>query len=146
MNQAMQDFVDGRRVAGVGASPSSLKFGNIAAAELRARGYQTYVVHPKAESIDGERCYANLSELQGQIDGVVISVPPQQAAQVLRDAVSAGVKNIWLQAGAESSAVLALAQELGVEPVTGKCILMYAQPVRSYHRLHRAVCWMTGKL
>ena len=146
MNQAMQDFIDGRRIAVVGVSRSGQKFGNIAAAELRARGYQTYVVHPDAEAINGERCYANLAALQGQIDGVVITVPPQQAAQVLRDAVAAGVKNIWLQAGAESSVVLALAQELGVEPVTGKCILMYAQPVRSYHRLHRAFCWMTGKL
>jgi predicted CoA-binding protein len=80
------------------------------------------------------------------VDGVVICVPPRRAGQALREAAQAGVKNIWLQQGAESTEVLALARELGVNPVSGKCLLMYAQPVRSFHAWHRAFAKLFGQL
>jgi hypothetical protein len=35
---------------------------------------------------------------------------------------------------------------LGLEPVTGKCILIYAEPVRSWHGFHRLFCRLTGQL
>jgi hypothetical protein len=146
VNQTIQDFVDAKRIAVVGVSRSSTKFGSIAATELKARGYQTFLVHPEASEIAGERCYPNMAALQGQVDSVLISVPPKQAGVVLRQAVEAGVKNIWLQKGAESPDVLAVAQELGVQPVTGKCILMYAQPVQGFHRWHRAFARLIGQL
>ncbi len=146
MNQAIQDFIQGKRIAVVGASRSGKKFGNTVCAELTQRGYQVFVVHPQAQEIDGQRCYPNLSALQGQVDGVVICVPPQQAGQVLRDAASAGIQNIWLQQGAQSPDVMAVAGELGVQPVTGKCILMYAPPVRSFHAWHRGFVKLFGQL
>ena len=37
MNQAIQDFIDGKRVAVVGASRSGKKFGNTVCAELAQR-------------------------------------------------------------------------------------------------------------
>jgi predicted CoA-binding protein len=84
--------------------------------------------------------------LQGQIDGVLVCVPSTQAEAVMREAVQIGLKNIWLQQGAESPEVLAAAQGLGVMPVSGKCILMYAQPVRSFHAFHRVIAKVFGQL
>ena len=146
MDQAIEDFIQGKRIAVVGASRSGKKFGNTIHTELKQRGYQVFIVHPEAQEIAGDRCYPNLASLQGQVDGVVICVPPQQAGQALRDAVDAGVKRIWLQQGAQSPEVLATARELGVQPVAGKCILMYAQPVQSFHRWHRAFNRLIGQL
>jgi uncharacterized protein len=124
MDQAIQDFIAGKRIAVVGASRSGKKFGNSAMAELKQRGYQVLVVHPEAVEIDGERCYPNLAAVQGQADGVWICVPPRQAQAALKEAVDAGFDRIWLQQGAESPEALALARELGVKPVAGKCILL----------------------
>ncbi len=146
MNQAVQDFIQGKRIAIVGVSRSGKKFGNTIYAELRARGYQVSIVHPQAQEIGGEPCFPNLAALRGKIDGVVICVSPDQAGQVLREAVQADIKNIWLQQGAQSPEVLALAHQLGVNPVAGKCILMYAQPVRSFHRFHRGFMQLFGQL
>ena len=146
MNPVIQDFLDAKRIAVVGASRSGKKFGNTASAELKARGYQVYLVHPEAKEIDGEPCYPNLASLQDKVDGVWICVPPKQAGQVLREAVEAGFTKIWLQQGSESPEVLALAKELGVVPVSGKCILMYAPPVRSFHGWHRAFAKLFGQL
>jgi len=71
--------------------------------------------------------------LKGLIDGVLVIVPSTQAMQVLREAASLGLTKIWLQQGAESPETLALATDLGFSLVSGKCILMYAPPVRSFH-------------
>lgn len=146
MNQAIENFIQSKRVAVVGASRTGKKFGNAIATELKQRGYEVFLVHPTAEEIGGEHCYANLAALQGKVDGVLICVPPQATEQMLREAVEIGVKNIWLQQGAQSAEALALARELGVTPVNGKCILMYAPPVKSIHGFHRAVVKVFGQL
>jgi len=146
MDKNVQDFIDGKRIAVLGASRSGKKFGNSAVTELKQRGYQVFLVHPEAQEIGGERCYPSLEALQGQVDGIWICLPPKQSEQALRDAVQAGFDHIWLQQGAESSQALATAKELGVSPVTGKCILMYAQPVGGFHAWHRGFVRLIGKL
>jgi uncharacterized protein len=146
MNAAVAEFVEGKRVALVGVSRSGKKFGNTILTELKDRGYQVWIVHPQAQEIGGERCYPSLAAVKGEVDRVIICVPPQQAAQALREAVEAGLTKIWLQQGAGSADVAAEAKRLGVTPITGKCILMYAQPVGSFHSWHRAFARLTGSL
>ena len=146
MDQAVQDFVNGKRIAVVGVSRDKTKFGNTAFAELAARGYQVFAVHPTAQEIAGARCYPNLAALRGQVDGVFVSVSPQQAVPVLREAAAIGLKNVWLQQGAESPEALALARDLGLNLVARKCVLMYAPPVRSFHAWHRGFARLFGQL
>lgn len=145
MNQAIQDFVQGKRIAVMGVSRSGKKFGNIAVTELKQRGYQVLIVHPEAQEIGGERCYPSVAALPAAVDGVLICVPPKHASAALREAVQAGVKNIWLQQGADSAEVHATARELGVSLITGKCILMYAPPVKSLHGFHRTIAKLVGQ-
>jgi uncharacterized protein len=146
MNQAIQDFVNGKNLAIVGVSRNGSKFGNMIFSELKQRGYQMWIIHPEAQEIAGAKCYPNLAAVQGKVDGVVINLPPRQTEQVLRDAVKAGIRNIWIQQGADSPEVSAIAQELGVQPISGKCILMYAPPVQSFHSWHRAFMRLIGQL
>lgn len=146
MNQAIQDFINGKRIAIVGASRSGKKFGNTAMTELTGRGYQVFPVHPTAAEIGGVKCAPTLTALKGQVDGVLVIVAPPQVAAVLREAAAAGIKNVWLQQGAESPETLALAQELGLNMVSKKCVLMYAPPVKSIHGWHRAFAGFFGQL
>jgi hypothetical protein len=146
MDTATEAFLKGKRFAIVGVSRSGTKFGNAIQKEMKERGYQMYIIHPEAQEIGGEKCYPNLGALPEAVDGVVICVPPQQAGEVMRQAVQAGIQNVWLQQGAQSPAVLRQATELGIKPVEGKCILMYAQPVRSFHSWHRFFAKLFGQL
>ena len=124
MNQAIQEFIDGKRVAVVGASRQGNKFGNIAAKELGQRGYQVYIVHPEAKEIDGQPCYPNLEAVHDQVDGVLVSVPPQQGMNVLKDAAAVGLRNVWVQQQGDSPDLIALGELLDLNLVTGKCILL----------------------
>jgi len=146
MNQAVRDFVYCQTIAVVGASHKGGKFGNMAYRELGRNGYDVMAVHPTAETIEGDACYRSLRELPRVPDGVLISLPPEKGEAVIREAVELGIRHVWLQPGAESAALINLAGVLGLSVVYDKCILMYMQPVRSFHAFHRAVAHLFGRV
>jgi uncharacterized protein len=146
MDPAIQDFISSKRIALFGVSRSGKKFGNIAYKELQSRGYQVYIVHPEAKEIEGAACYPNLAALEGKVDRVVVSVPPEKGKQVLQEVAQAGLKDVWIQQQGDSLELLDLGRDLGLNLISGKCILMYAEPVRSWHGFHRMFVKLTGKL
>ncbi len=144
MDQKIEDFIQAKRLAVVGVSRSPQKFGTAIYTELKTRGYEVFGVNPKMDSIDGDKCYASLGELAGKADGVVICLPPQKAAVVLREAAASGFTRVWLQQGSQSAETQKVAAELGITPVEGKCILMYAGEVKSIHAFHRFFARLFG--
>jgi predicted CoA-binding protein len=146
MNPLIEQFVSSKRIAVVGMSRSGKKFGNMAARELKMKGYEIYPVHPDAVEIDGFACSPNLQRLTGKVDAVWISIPPANVSPVLEEAAQMGLKNIWLQQGAWSAEVQQTIDRLQVPVVTKKCIMMYAPPVKSVHKFHRAIKGIFGKL
>jgi predicted CoA-binding protein len=87
MNTRIQNFISGTRLALVGTSRSNekYKFGNMAATELKRRGYEVYLVHPQVDTINGEAACPNLSALQGRVDGVLVILPAGKSTPVLRE-------------------------------------------------------------
>jgi predicted CoA-binding protein len=143
---AVADFVSQRRLAVVGVSRKKMKFGNLAFRELKRKGYKLFPVHPHAGQLEGERCYPSLAALPEPVEGVLVIVPPAQAEQVVREAAAAGIRRVWLQQGAGSSAAIRFCEENGISVVHGECILMFAEPAAWYHRAHRWVWGLLGKL
>lgn len=142
---AIDGFLKQPALALVGLSRSGKKFGNVACRELKAKGYRVYPIHPSADSIDGTRCYSSFSALPEPIDALLVVVPPAQALSVVREAAAAGIHRVWLQQGASSPAVLAACAELGLETVSGECILMYAAPA-GVHKFHGWIWRVLGKM
>jgi uncharacterized protein len=143
-SQAIDQFLAQPALALVGISRSGKKFGNIACRELKAKGYRVYPIHPSAAVIDGNRCYAGFADLPERVDAVLIVVPPAQAKAVVREAAAAGIHQVWLQKGAESTDVLQLCHDVGLTFVWSECILMYAQPT-GIHKAHRWLWRILGK-
>ena len=143
---AVQDFLAQRTLAVVGASRDGKKFGNKVYKDLIRKGYQTYPVNPNAEEIEGQPCYPNLSALPEAVDGVVFVVPPAETEKVVREAAEVGIARVWMQQGSESEEAVRLCEENGISVVSGECILMFAEPAEFYHRMHRWVWGVMGKL
>ncbi len=146
VDKSIQDFVACRRVAVVGATRDGRGFGNVMRAELAARGVEVFLVHPEAREIGGVACHPTLADLRGRVDGVFVSVAPGRVAPVLRDAAAIGVRHGWLMQGAESREALALARELELDLVAKRCPLLYLEPVKSIHKVHRVVAGWFGQL
>jgi hypothetical protein len=142
----VEDFIAQRTLAVVGVSRAGKKFGNMAYKDLKAKGYRLFPINPNAEVIEGDRCYPNLKSLPEPVGGVLIVVPPPETERVVREAAAAGIRRVWMQQGAESEAAIRFCQEHGLSVVHGECILMFAQPVVSYHRFHQWVWKLLGKL
>lgn len=143
---AVEKFVAQPKLAIVGVSRGGIKFGNMAFKALKEKGYRVFPVNPNAQEIGGERCYPSLRALPETVGGVLVVVPPKETEQVVRDAASAGISRVWLQQGAESKAAIRFCEENGIEVVHGECILMFAQPVVSFHRWHQWLWKVLGKL
>jgi len=134
---AIEEFVRQKNLAIVGVSREPKKFGSYVYKELSGKGYGVIPVNPNMDKFEGQTCYKNLREIPGRVDGVVMVLPPDRTEPVIKDAAAAGIKNIWFQQGSESPSALALCSEQGLRTVAGKCILMFAPPVKSFHRIHR---------
>jgi predicted CoA-binding protein len=145
VNDTIQRIIACRRFAVVGVSRGGKKIGNAIVKELTKRGYEMFPVHPSATELEGRACAPNLQALQGTVDAAIICIPPAQVEPVLRDAAAAGTRLVWMQQGASTPALEALARELGLETVTRKCIMMYAPPVDSIHKVHRFFVKLFGR-
>jgi predicted CoA-binding protein len=137
-SKAVDAFLAQPVIAVVGVSRSGRKFGNAAFRTLRDKGYRVYAIHPHAKAIEGEQCYPSLTATPERVNAVLIVVPPVEALAVLRESAAAGIHHVWLQQGAESTEAVSLCAELGIQAVSGECILMFARPT-GIHRAHRFV-------
>jgi uncharacterized protein len=143
--KSIDAFLDNPSLAVVGVSRSGKGFGNAACRRLRTQGYRVYPVNWSAPTVDGVRCSARLSELPERVNAVLVVVPPRQAIEVVREAAAAGIRHVWLQQGAESPAAVRAAIRLGLNVVSGECILMFARPT-GIHRMHRWLRQVTHRL
>lgn len=137
MEQAVNDFIQYKNLALIGLSKTKGKFGNYACKELISQGYNVYAVHPTEKEIEGIPCSKDLASIKDKVEGVFVSVSKKNIPLILRDISSAGIKNVWLQQGSESNEAIEEAKKLGLNLISKKCILMYAEPVRSFHKFHR---------
>ena len=141
--KTIEEFLAQRHLALVGVSRDPKQFANAVYRQLRTGGRTIYPVNLAADgdAIEGDRSYRRLDEVPDPVDGVVIMVPAEDAATVVRQALDRGVARVWLHRGAGKGSVseeaVALCREAGVATVDGACPLMFEEPVRGVHRIHR---------
>ncbi|WP_243270046.1 CoA-binding protein [Thermanaerosceptrum fracticalcis] len=80
-----------------------------------------------------------------KVGGVFICVSPDRTEEIVKEAVQSGIKNIWLQQGAQSAKAILYCRENKLNLVYGECILMFAEPVGFPHSVHRFLWKMIGK-
>ena len=103
-------------------------------------------VNPNVDMVEGDRCYAGLGALPEKPDGVVVVVAPNDALKVINEVAALGIRNHWLQQGASSRETDQKCVALNLNCVSGECIFMYLEPVKSVHAYHRFFRRMFGKM
>ena len=137
---AIDRFLALSDIALVGASRDPKDFSHAVAKQLRDGGRTVHLVNPEADEIDGTPCYRDLADVPGPLEGVLVMVPPDAAADVARAAVERGLRSVWLHRGIGTGSVsddaIAVCGEAGIDVVDGACPLMFAEPVAWFHRTH----------
>ena len=105
------------------------------------KGYNVSVVY-----LDEDNPGSRLMDLEEPIGGVMIAVPPDQTEKAVQHVIKANIRRVRIQQGSESKSAIQLCDENGITAIHGECVLMFAEPVKSFHAFHRWIWKLLGKL
>ncbi|TLQ47224.1 CoA-binding protein [Streptomyces marianii] len=105
----------------VGLSNNTSRAAHGVAAVLQRYGKRIVPVHPKAETVHGERGYASLADVPFDVDVVDVFVNSGLAGHVADEAVAKGARAVWFQLGVIDEAAYERTRAAGLEMVMDRC-------------------------
>ncbi len=131
MTPEMTGMLNAETYAVVGASRDPAKYGFLVYKAVKAAGKTVWPVNPSAAEVDGDQCFPSLGDLPGVPEVAVLIVPPGVSESVVSECARLGIKNIWMQPGAESEAAVAACQAHGIAVVSGgPCLMVLLRTAR----------------
>ena len=94
---------------------------------LQDHGYHIVPVNPTVESVLGQKSYARVTDIPGQIDIVDVFRKPDAAPPVVAEAIEARARVVWLQPGVVNQEAAETAEAAGLQIVMDRCIKMEHQ-------------------
>ena len=91
------------------------------AALLKSKGHTIIPVHPKAETVHGEKGYATLEEIPVSVDVVDFFINSELVSRNVDRAIAIGAKAIWLQLGVIDHESVERAELAGLTAIMDKC-------------------------
>jgi uncharacterized protein len=104
-------------VAVIGASSDRGKYGNRAVRAFRRQGYTVVPISVRETEVEGLKAYRSVLDVPGPIDMATFYVSPAIGLQVIDEVAQKQIREVWLNPGADSDALVTRAKELGIEPV-----------------------------
>ncbi|KAG2195216.1 hypothetical protein INT46_010783 [Mucor plumbeus] len=134
-----KQFFKSQYFAVVGASSSRTKFGNRVLRWYQSNGLDVTPIHPKESKIEELATKASIDQLPFPIKtSISIITPPSVTLGVLKEAKNLGMKEVWIQPGAEDQKVIDFAKENESEMniiLGGPCILVKGSALLQESRL-----------
>lgn len=91
------------------------------AALLQQKGHTIIPVHPKAESVHGQKGYATLEEIPVEVDVVDFFINSDLVSRNVDRAIEIGAKAIWLQLGVIDEESVQRAEQAGLIAIMDRC-------------------------
>jgi len=109
----------------VGASCRRHKYGNKVLRCYQQNGRRAIPVNPREREIEGVACVASVLELPDEVESISVITPPRVTERIVQEAIRRGVRNVWMQPGAESPAAVAECEAAGLNVIAdGSCVLV----------------------
>ncbi len=134
VDMALESFFNPRSVAIVGASRQKSKVGYEILANMMEAGYggRIFPVNPKADTIEGLKCFPDLESIGDTPDLVIIIVPAKIVPSVMQQCAKVGVKAVIIitaafrEVGKEGRAleeqVIQIAKQAGIRVIGPNCL------------------------
>ena len=114
---------DCRTIAVVGLSSNPARPSYHVAAYMQSQGYRIIPVNPNETNVLGEPAYPSLAAEPGPIDLVSIFRKSKDVLSLVEEAITHGVKAIWMQEGISNEQAAVRARESGLLVVMDRCWL-----------------------
>ena len=116
-----------KTVAVIGASSDRRKFGNRALRAFRAEGYEVIAINPHEREVEGVPAYPSVLDVPGAIDMATVYVQPDVGTLLLKEFAEKGIREIWINPGAESDDLLKEARRLQLKVIVACSIMAIGQ-------------------
>ena len=144
--QSIEKFLTPKKIAIAGVSANTKKFGYAIFSELKQKGFDICPINPKLEELEGIKCYKSVNEIPAEYEKLFIVTPKSATDEIIKEAAVKGIKHIWVQQTSQTKETGAIAKELGVDLIQKECLFMFANPVGSIHKFHKAIWKIFGLL
>jgi predicted CoA-binding protein len=125
MDQRIELFLSSPAFGVVGASSNRAKYGNKVLRCYLQHNRRAIPVNPREERIEDIPCVAGVGDLPPDVASISVITPPAVTEKVVPEAIARGIRNIWMQPGAESEAAVAECRRQGVNVIAdGSCLLV----------------------
>lgn len=124
-SKEIQLFFTSKAYAVVGASSNPSKFGNKVLRCYMQNKLIVYPINPNEKSILGLTCVEGVSDLPEDVTSISIVTPASTTEKIVDEAILKGIKNIWMQPGAESLAAVQKCRQNNINVIaSGPCVLV----------------------
>lgn len=145
--ESIHAFFQTPPVAVIGVSRKKNHFGDVVYETLKKRGLKVIPINPNADKTQGgDVCYPNLKSLPNKVDAAVILTAAKNTDAVVKEAIEYGIKNLWIQQKSETKSAIETAEKNNINVIHHQCILMFSEPVTGFHKFHRNIKKLFGKL
>ena len=93
---------ENRNVAILGASDKTDRYAYKAFKLLQEHGYKTFLVHPTLKVVEGQKVYANLSDINEAIDTITVYVNSNISSSMANQIIDQSPKRVIFNPGAEN--------------------------------------------
>jgi predicted CoA-binding protein len=115
-------FAEMKSIAVVGLSPKENRPSHQVARYLLDAGYTIIPVNPGQDRIFDLQCYPDLLSIDRPVEVVDIFRRAEFVEPVVRDAITIGVKVIWMQQGIVNEKAAAIAEQAGLQVIMDRCM------------------------
>lgn len=143
-SESINLFMSQPVMAVVGVSRNKNKFGNAVYQNLKKKGIKVLPVNPHLTHFDGDKCYSSIETLPPDVKALFVNTPPEKTLKIVESALNKGMQHLWLQQGSTDDKVIDYLQGKNINYISDRCIMMFAEPVGSFHRFHRFLSKITG--
>ena len=125
IDEKIEAFLAAPAFGVAGASEDSYKYGYRCYKCYLDKGRKAYPINPNCKEILGNPVFKDISSLPEKVESISVITQPNVTERVVDDAIAGGVKNIWMQPGAESRAAIEKAEKAGLNVIYGgPCLLV----------------------
>jgi predicted CoA-binding protein len=112
-----------KSIAVVGFSPRPVRASHSVARQMQRFGFRIIPVRPGISEGLGEKAYPDLDSVPETVDLANVFRSGKYAPEVVDQCLRTGIRNLWMQEGAEHEASAVRARAAGMTVVMGRCIM-----------------------
>ncbi len=149
MKTLVAGFLGEKRIAVVGVRRNSQDAANLIYKKLRDSDYEVFAVNPKAEEVEGDPCYPDVTAIPGGVGAAMLVTKPEVSMQVVQQAAESGIKHVWMHrsiGNSISEEAVQFCHQNDIAVIPGGCPMMFVPPVdfahKCMHAIGKVVKWM----